>query len=373
MIHVDLRTRILPPDHQVFFARPGAQYRLYPEVVQERSILIDLPFLDLQPGVPIEQQPDLDARIRRSRRLRTWYRHRDIGDDPSRDLDDYRNLAADTGLPQLRAVLISCFDRAKQGDLVLVVPGAWNADALIGEFDTPGTAFSNHRVYRFYERDPLTGRSVKWLATQPRRLLDGEIIDIVQKPNAFVLLPQSVRQHLYSWAYPAYTKGDQFSARFDVREHQYRSIDDLLIQAFFNFVAANTKAVAENRDGDVVGITEGAFIDAGEFNMDLQTEISSPGFLNLSSLHVTPLVVAALFALAVQVGPEAAQAVQNGEVRIGNSIGPRNDRCAVIVQEQAMRQIRLLGLDRWGQACDKARRAAGNTGVRGPAQVRNGN
>jgi len=369
MINVDLRTRILPEDHQVFFARPGAQYRLYPEVVDTSSVLIDLPFLELQPGVPIEDQPDLDARIRRSRRLRTWYRHRDVEDEPSRDLAEYQNYVADVGVPQLRAVLMSCFDRAKVGDLALVVPGSWSADALIGEFDTVGTDFSTHRVPRFYGREPITGRSVRWLAKQPRRLLDGEVIDIVQKPNAFVLLPRSVRQHLYSWAYQSYVIGDQYSARFDVSEARYRSIDDLLLQAFFNFIAANTKALSEGRDRDIVGFQDGAFMDAGDFNMDLQTEIRSPGFLNLSSLRLTPLVVSALFALAVQVGPAAVTAAAAGEVRIGNSLAPTTDQCVVDVNEQAIRQLRLLGLDRWGEACEKARRASQNTGASGPARV----
>lgn len=230
------------------------------------------------------------------------------------------------------------------------------------------TDYPTLAVPRIYGPDLLTGRHVKWLANVQKRFLDPIILDIVARPNAFVSLPRSVRRGLYDLVYPSYIADGEFVARFNVTDEKFSSYDELLLQTFVNFIASNTKAI--NEDSTVKGFEQAAFADAGEYSPHLRTDISSPGFFSLSSLRTTPLVVAALLTAAVEIGPTAVQAVENGTFRIGNTAGPPDDPCVADVQQQATLQIQLLGLDRWAEACEKAKRASDGTGLKMPTRVR---
>ena len=55
-IEVDLRTRMIPKDDQVFLARPGRQYRLYAAFVAEKEVGPELPGLEIISGRPIKDQ-----------------------------------------------------------------------------------------------------------------------------------------------------------------------------------------------------------------------------------------------------------------------------------------------------------------------------
>lgn len=91
--------------------------------------------------------------------------------------------------------------------------------------------------------------------------------------------------------------------------------------------------------------------------------------MNIYSSKITPLVAAVLFALAVNYGPDAFSAAEAGLIRIGNSQAPADDACVADIQAQALAQIKLSGAIGWAEACDKARQAAGRTGIKGPAKV----
>jgi hypothetical protein len=89
----------------------------------------------------------------------------------------------------------------------------------------------------------------------------------------------------------------------------------------------------------------------------------------VASKFGTPLIAAALLALAVQVGNNAAQAAQDGMVVIGNSKAPAGDQCTALVAEKVLKQLKLLGLLEWPEACEMARIAAEKTGVTGPVTI----
>jgi hypothetical protein len=180
MLTVDLNTRVLSQDHQVFFARPGHAYRLYPEFVEHRAVFAELPLLDLTQGVPIEQQPRLNARIHRSRAIRSWYaagrpEHR----VPSRELDDYPDGLGDRGVSQIRGSLLGLFGRARVGDLVVVSPKAYSLPALVGEFTDEAGNYVTHRSEKYGRQEFLTGRSVRWLGRTTRRKLPARVNETV--------------------------------------------------------------------------------------------------------------------------------------------------------------------------------------------------
>ena len=77
------------------------------------------------------------------------------------------------------------FERARQGDLVIVPPKSFTSDALVGEFVDGPFKSVNVKVDRLYLDDSLPGRRVKWLASIPKRKLPIRVIEAIQKPSAF--------------------------------------------------------------------------------------------------------------------------------------------------------------------------------------------
>lgn len=369
-IFIDINTRMLPDRHNIYFARPGKAYKLYKYFVENNAIIADLPGLELEQGKPASAHLDLNRRIHRSRAIRKWHHSGSDTPAPSRNLNDYSNALEDGGTTQLRTAVIGFLERAEVGDLILVTPSTYEGKAIVGEITKKAGDYSYIKADALYADDVLIGRDVKWLGSVDKKMLSKSILDIAHKPNAFVLLPRSVREELYRIAYASYIFGGSFYTRFDVRESTFKSRDDLVIQAFFNMVAANTAALIENKSKVLFSIGESVFRDSGDYAPDLRTSISSPGHLSLSSFRVTPHVAAALLAIAIALGPSAVGAAEGGKIKIGNSQAADDDPCVALIFEMTVTQIKLLGLEKWPEACQRAREVEKRTGLQGPARVK---
>lgn len=372
MITIDLNARVLTEKHNVFVVRPGKGYGLYREFVETSSLIAELPGLDLKPDIALDDQ-ELRRRVNRSRALRAWYRRGSPADErPERALNAYSADGGGNSAAQLISVVKTYFEKIDLGDLVIVPPKSYMDDALIGEVASEGIKPGKVKVGRLFGNEDLPSRSVRWIAKIPKRDLPFGVLDALQKPNAAFLVERSLRGQFYKLAYGNYSIDDLYSGRFEVTSADFDTFDDVLLQAFFNFAAANTRAIAEGRDEDVCGFAEAAFIDSGEYLAQLQTNINSPGFIALLSQKITPLVASALLLVAVQVGPAALAEIEAGTFVLKNSKAPQADLCTAEVEKQVVRQIQLLGLDKWPAACEKAQEVVKRTGLRSPATIKQG-
>ena len=373
MITIDLNARVLTEKHNVFVVRPGKGYGLYNDFAQTSSLIAELPTLALKANVPLDQQ-ELRRQVNRSRAFRAWYRRGQPADDrPKRSLEDYSNEGGGNSASQLESVVRTYFEKIDLGDLVIVPPKSYMDDALIGEVTTSGLEPSTAKVPRRFGNEDLPSRSVRWIARMPKTDLPFSLLEALQKPNAAFLVERSLRGQFYKLAYGNYSLDDFYSGRFEVTSADFDTFDDVLLQAFFNFTAANTRAIAEGREQDVRGFPEAAFIDTGEYLAQLQTNINSPGFIALLSQKITPLVASALLLVAVQVGTGALAEIDAGTFVLRNSKAPQADVCTAEVERQVIRQIQLLGLDNWPAACEKAQEVVKRTGLKSPATIRQGN
>jgi hypothetical protein len=370
MIEVDLNVRVLPRNHEVFYARPGTDYKFYHDFIQEKAIFLDLPSLMLGDEKLIIEEQDLNWRLKRSLAIKKWRSRNREGDAPSRKPGDYFNDEKPEGGSQLRAAIEAYFSKAKKGDLVIITPSAYSSLAYIGEFTAGPNAVHEFRVDRVYGNEPLPGRKVRWKGTIEKRFLDAQVLEISQKPNIIVTLPRSKHRYIYDLVYNGYTFEDDFIVRFDVTEDRFTSHDDMLMQAFLNYVALSTKNFAEKSKPDKRSFHEAAFIDSGSYTPDLKVEVSSPGFLSVLSSKITPLVASVLFVIAVDVGVDALQAAEEGKIRIGNSQAPADDACVADVEAQAMNAIKLSGEANWPAICEAARQLKHRNGIKGPSNLR---
>jgi hypothetical protein len=365
VIEIDLNARVLTENHNAWIVRPGNGFGLFQEITQRSLLILELPGLGLTSG----QRPsdeELRKRINRSRALRSWHRGGQEGDKPTADLQAYH---ADGGksTSQLAGLVRTFFEKMKVGDLVIVPPKSYMEDAWIGEIASPEYDVETITVGRLFGEEPLSARKVRWLARIPKRDLPYSILEALEKPNTAFLVERSHRALFYKIAYGNYSIDDYFSALFEVTSPDFDTYDDLLLQAFFNFVAANTKAIDEGKP--LVGFAQGAFQDSGEYVAKLQTNVNSPGDIGLVSKLITPLVASVLFLLAVEVGPSARAEAEKGTLILRNSKAAADDPCTAKVFESSMQFLKLLDLDEWPIACQRAQEVAKKTGLKSPAKV----
>jgi hypothetical protein len=234
MIEIDLNARILPEEHNVFVVRPGNSYGLFPEITQQETLILELPGLDLTSG----QRPDdadLRRRVNRSRALRAWYNGtQDKDSKPDLDLQKYSPVEGGASAAQLVGLVRTFFEKMKAGDLVIVPPKSYMDDAWIGEIKTSSYEVEPIKVGRLFGDEILPGRSVRWIAKIPKRDLPFGVLDALQKPNAAFLVERSLRGRFYKIAYGNYSISDFYSATFEVTEADFDTVDDVLLQAFFN-------------------------------------------------------------------------------------------------------------------------------------------
>jgi hypothetical protein len=370
MIEVDIRTRIVAENHNVVIARPGSDYRLYFDFLEGRVVGPELPSLFLEGEKIDPRADDMGARVQRAKERKKWHRNGgQIGSSPSLDLNEYAEYSSSQSIRQLERVVRYYFESAKRGDLVVVPPKSFAGDAQVGEFiDDPSQGVLWN--CRFFLGDPLPVRRVKWLGQLNKRDLPAKTIDTLRKPTAFFLLEKSLRSPIYRTAYRNYhLASGEFTSIFDVTTPDFNTRHGSVVNAFFNFVAANTKQIAEN-SGEVFDFAHGAFANLGDYSPELAVDIQSPGILSLTSRYVTPLVASALLALALTVGADAADPKTTELIRIGNSSAPADDPCVIDVQKQVHAQLKLLGYTNWAAACEHLKGAAGETGLKSESIIK---
>jgi hypothetical protein len=365
VIEIDLNARVLTEGHSVYVVRPGKDYRLFSEIRENNLIALELPALTWPPDGELSDN-DLRRLINRSRALRGWHRVKSDDPKPSMDLAGY-TTGGGQSTSQLAGYARAVFEKMMIGDLVIVPPSSYREDALIGEIASEPGQVETIAVGRYFGVDELPGRKVRWIARMPKRELPYSILEVLDKPGALFLVERSQRGVFYKLAYGNYSIDDSYSARFDVDSPDFDTAADVRIQAFFNFVAANTRAIEEG--GPVKSIGQAIFDDPGEYVAQLQTNINSPGNLMLHARMITPLVASILLVLAIDVGPTAKAEVDAGTLILRNSKAPDNDPCSAKVFQVSMDMIRLMNLDEWPDACARAQEAAQKTGLKSPAKV----
>jgi hypothetical protein len=280
-ISVDLNARIVSDETKVFVVRPGRAFGLYGTFVKEHVIAPELPLLQLTSGLPLREHKDLDARIRRSRALRDWYRQKANNPEnikPSLELADYA-LSLGKRIGNIRSVLYKYFDELKLNDIIIVPPSSYGHSAYIGEMVSEPSDYIDLEVPLYYGKDPLTARRVRWLGQITKRKLATEILEALERPVAIYPLVKRLRAPIYDAAFGTYydLSGSEqdYSARFDLSAVDFSTEIDFRLQTFFNGVASNLKAIDEGRE--LSSPHAAAFEELGDYAARLKSNVNSPG------------------------------------------------------------------------------------------------
>lgn len=369
-IHVDLNTRIIRDDHEVFLARPGKQCRMYSQFVEHQKVGPELPGLGLVSGVPIDEQPELYKKVRRSIALRKWIeKNRPDGQKPSLDLNDYENKNSASVAAHISTIR-AYFETAKKGDFAIVFPHSYMNDAFIYEFSSePLEITTLPNAWRYDSDDEkIQGRSLKFISRIPKRNLNQSILETTRQLNTVATLGRSDRDFIYEKSLNNFVNDDRFNSLLRIENAEYDLDNDIVIKSFMKYVAINYLNLEQGLDFKSFKIA--AFEDLGEVAPDIASEIHSPGYHKISSLLLIPLLYSVIFELASSVPADALlEAVEQGTITIGNSAAPDDDECTARIHDETLRWFRMRGIDEdWPEACrlsaETARSLGASTDVR---------
>lgn len=372
-MRVDINTKIIGNDFQVYSLFPGEGYKHRQTMINENVVFLDFPDLD----IPTTQSGFSKAKfinsVVQSASVSSWISQgKPVGSNPAHSPQSF--LKSKRTQKRMRYVnaLEGLFAKAKRGEVVLLPDRGHYGELLIGEFigepsDVTYTVVNGHKY---------PSRKVKWMGKKSQHKLSAEFLRSIRTANPLVIVERSKRRPFYEAAYQSFILGDDISAKFLVGGESFNSRDDLLLQQLINYVAALYEDYDEEKV--VAGATrEGMFetilgmSDPDTYSPDLTMNINSPGYISLLSEKLTPIVVATIFALAVSAcGPAGTvpQDLTNTVIELSIS-GVDDDPCAIAVKDIVSRSINAMGYDNWQNVCKIAKELTGTAEVKAPATV----
>lgn len=366
VIEVDIATRSVSAEEDIYIVRPGAGYAFYREFDRAERVFLEFPALGIDPA----HKPDsttMRQMIGRSLAVQEWIADGKAGFRPSDDLRTYESQVKGRHFGRYAGAITNLFYDLKQGSIIVVPSPDIYTDVLVGVISGPTKLALDTDAY---PGEKVAVRPVKWVGRRRRALFNQDVQKALSNSHPVMQLPRSLRRNVLEAGFDRFIFEGQFFAKFETTNPEFSTLDDYDIQTFINFVAG---AVAASQSPAIrshsLGIGEAIrqLRQHPEFTPELISNINSPGFLGLKSDRISPLVASTLFSVALVLEPTPATAGHTHtmpQIQITNSAAGPHDPCAVSVADEARNAMELMLYDDWVVACEKARDAHQATGVR---------
>jgi hypothetical protein len=359
VIEIDIATRIVGDDEDMFVVRPGASFSLYDDFQREDAVFLDFPDLPF----PLDQKPRPTTLTReivtRSIAIRDGYLNKKPA-ETNRDQEYYKGRATGRRVGAYVGAIQRLYYELPVGT-VIVIPGkTYIDDVAFAEITGPA---ERREAAKAYPGEKMIVRPVKWLAKKQKASLSPELRGTLGQPTPVMHIPRSLRGEILKASFKQYVFKGVNSAKFFTTAEDFSTIDDLNIQLFNNYIAGLMAAdEAVVADGKTLTITESLryLRDRRDLVPELDQSISSPGFQRIYSSHIAPLVIGALMTAALA-DPTIAQTT---EFRVKNSAMAAQDQCAIQVEERVRGSMRLAHFDEFLEMCAALKQTKKDTGLK---------
>ena len=194
--------------------------------------------------------------------------------------------------------------------------------------------------------------------------------------NALVRIRADELEPVLGAAYKNVRVDGEYLARFITRNNDFTAHESFHFQAFVMATAAAlSRSQVENGQlfNDSIYAIAATVPRAHEFVPEQDSSIHSPGYTTLKAHGIIPMVVACLFALAIDATADPYDTGRNPDVTVINSESVALDPCSPDIGiEQGVREsLRIIGYQRWQEMCEAARRANENEGFEPITSVTN--
>lgn len=358
-VEVELEAFVLPDDLRIYKFFPGKRYKFYDQMRRRGVAFIDVRDLDELGDDPSKWKSGAVLKHIAADRV-----ERAVADGeprPSRIVQSQGDKATQTFLNGL-------LFEAKQGDLILMPQKDYTSNVLIGQLrDKPGkvkkiTAEDDGENYTYF------GRRVKWLGSVEKRKLNAELIELLHIITPFFDVGQSHYNEIIRIAFDNFVYDQQFVATFRTGKNVFTPKDNFLTSVWLELLEVLEEAREDGQDlpaGTIYDLVIGSDIEEDERD-DLSISVQSPGWFRIRSTVAAPLASLALFAMAVAnvSYADAVKATVSAQV-----VRQADDACMGDVDSSVRDYIKLLGKDRWEQACRLAKQADADAQLKADAQV----
>jgi hypothetical protein len=358
VFEIDIETRILGENEDMYVVRPGASFSLYDDFIRESAIFLDFPDLPLSLEVKPKAIPELRDIVARSLAIRDW--HLGKADEPQRDPKAHKGTGKGRRIGKYVGAIQRLYYDLPVGTVVVIPSKSYVGDVLFGEITGP---VERREAATAYRGEQMMLRPVRWLGKRQKAALSPALRDLLGMPIPVMQIARELRDEIAKYAFKQYAFKTLSSTKITTSEEDFSTLDDLHIQMFSNYIAALLAA-------DEAGVKPGAnltLMDSLKYlhaRRDLVPEldqsISSPGFQRFYNDHIAPLVIGALMTLALS-GEAFAQ---DANIRIQNSAMLKGDPCAVQVEERVRSSLRLAHFDEFQTMCKNLQETKQNTGLK---------
>ncbi|HEY0013175.1 MAG TPA: hypothetical protein VGB79_10030 [Allosphingosinicella sp.] len=354
---MDIATRVVAPDEDIYIMQPGRGYWLYELYDKYDHVFLDFPGLDLEFSAAPPQDLALRQMIVRSLAISGWINNGRKDAEPSRELKDYVGQDRRLRLGRYVGAAKRLYYELKPGTIIVVAGKNPYDDVLIGEIVGKPTML---RKKKLYGGEPVPARKVKWLRRKKRALFSSEVRDRFGTPNPLMQLERTSRKEILKAGFDQYAYEGEYAARLNTATDDFSTLDDYDIQSFVNYVTGALIAFEQGREeklsmADAIGILRAE----PHLALSLAQNINSKGFQRLVDGTVRPLAVALLLTVAL----EGSAGADPPRIDVRNSATAGGDPCRIEVQARVEGALRLMMLDEWRRVCENARGAQRSTGL----------
>ena len=359
---VDIATRVVGDDEDIFVIQPGEGFHLYDRFDSASAVFMDLPDLGLDFSKPIPNWENLRETIVRSLAIKDWVVAGKHGAGPSRDIADYAGKAHGRRLGRYAGAVQSLYFELKKSAIIMVPGQHYADDVLIGEL----AAGPTYRSWQsLYAGERMAVRPVHWLRRKQRASFSPEVRARLGTPNPILQLDRSLRDEVITVAFDQYAFGGEFAARLNTHKADFSILDDYNIQTFVNYVGGVLAALELGHTGSELSFSDalGFLENNRELTPELAQNINSPGFQRLYNATLAPIVIVVFLTMAT--GPTTAAGHHHhlAAPQIVNSAAAKGDPCAIEVAKRVEGAMKLMKLDEWKMVCERAQKAKEQTGL----------
>ena len=359
IIEIDIATRIVGDEEDMYVVRPGASFSLYADFQRENAVFLDFPDLPFS----LEQKPKFTPIVReivtRSIAIRDWHLGK-LSSEPSREQSAYVGAAIGRRVGAYIGAIQRLYYDLPIGT-VIVIPGkTYIDDVAFAEITGPT---ERRKAAKAYPDEYMLVRPVRWLAWKQKASLSPELRTTLGQPTPVMQIGRSLRDEILKVAFKQYVFKGVNSTKITTTAKDFSIVDDFNIQRFNNYISGLLAAEESHiADGVTVNLSEALRLlrDRRDLVPELDQSISSPGFQRLYSEHISPLVIGALMTAALS-GTAIAQTT---EIRVKNSAMMANDVCAVQVQERVQGSMRIAHFSEFLDMCAALKETQQATGLK---------
>ena len=358
IIEVDIATRIVGDNEDMYVIRPGANFSLYEDFIRENAIFLDFPDLPFS----LQQKPQASTITReiiaRSIAIRDWHLGK-LGNEPSRDQKDYQGTAINRRVGAYIGAIQRLYYELPIGTVLVIPSKTYIGDVLFVEITGPT---EKRKAAKAYPDEEMMVRPIRVLAKKQKASLSAELRTALGQPTPVMQIARSLRDEILKFTFKQYVFNGLKSTKFTTSKADFSTLDDLNIQMFTNYVAGLLAAIEAQADPNTpLGLMEAIkyLRERRDLVPDLDQSISSPGFQRIYNDHIAPLVIGALMTVALS----GSALAQSTEIRVKNSAMLKNDPCAVQVEERVRGSMRMAHFDQFLEMCVALKETKADTGL----------